>query len=80
MADAHALEAYFERNRTGYPRTSTVYSTDASYVPGRFVYPKNAVTSGQFAKRLVIPDEERSKNPNAPAEKKITDKVWWDVR
>jgi len=80
MADAHALEAFFERNRTGYPRTSTVYSTDASYVPGRFVYPKNAITNGLFAKRLIFPDSERSKNSNTPAEKLITDKVWWDVR
>ncbi len=80
MANSHALEAFFERNRTGYPRTSTVYSSDASYVPGRFVYPKNAITNGLFAKRLVFPDAERSKNSNTPEEKKITDKVWWDVR
>lgn len=80
MPNAHALEAYFERNRTGYPRTSLVYSTAATYVPGQFVYPKNAVTAGKFAKRLIFPDSERSKNSNTPAEKTITEKVWWDVR
>lgn len=80
MPNSHALEAYFERNRTGYPRTSPVYSTNAAYVPGQFVYPKNAVTAGKFAKRLILPDTERSKNSNAPAEKLITDKIWWDVR
>jgi hypothetical protein len=80
MANAHALEAFFERNRTGYPRTSPVYSTSPSYVPGQFVYPLNGVTNGLFPKRLLFPDEERSKNSNTPDEKKITDKIWWDVR
>ncbi len=80
MPTAHALEAYFEHNRTGYPRTSPVYSTDASYIPGQFVYPKNGVTTGKFAKRLILPDVERSKNSNSPAEKALTDKVWWDVK
>jgi hypothetical protein len=80
MPGSHALEAFFERNRTGYPRTSPVYSTDPAYVPGQFVYPKNGVTNGQFAKRLLFPDIERSKNPNTPAEQPITEPVWWDVR
>ena len=80
MPNSHALEAYFERNRTGYPRTSPVYSTDPAYVPGQFVYPKNAVTGGRFAKRLILPDAERSKNTNAPTEKTVTDKIWWDVK
>ena len=79
MPNSHALEAFFEKNRTGYPRTSTVYSTDGSYVPGQFVYPKNAVTGGVFATRLILPDTETSKNSNAPASKPLTEKVWWDV-
>lgn len=79
MPKSHSLEAFFERNRTGYPRTSLVYSTDPSYVPGRFVYPKNGVTNGLFPKRLIFPDIERSKNPNTPPEEPVTKKVWWDV-
>ncbi len=77
---SHALEAFFEKNRTGYPRTSPVYSTDPSYVPGQFVYAKNGVTNGLFPKRLIFPDLETSKNANAPPDKPITEKVWWDVR
>lgn len=77
---SHALEAWFERNRTGYPRISTVYSTDPSYVPGQLVYPKNGITNGQFAKRLIWPDLERSRNSNTPTEEPLTKKVWWDVR
>lgn len=80
MPKSHALEAFFERNRTGYPKTSPVYSTSSSYVPGQFVYPKNGVTNGQFAKRLIFPDIERSRNPNTPPEQPVTAKVWWDVR
>jgi hypothetical protein len=73
----HSLEAFFERNRTGYPKTSAVYSTDISYVPGEFVYSATAVTSGKFPKRLVYPNVERSRNKNTPAEVPITTPVWW---
>jgi hypothetical protein len=77
---SHSLEAWFERNRTGYPRISLVYSTDPSYIPGQLVYPANGITNGAFAKRLIWPDLERSKNSNTPPEEPLTKKVWWDVR
>jgi hypothetical protein len=80
MPDAHAIEAFFERNRTGYPRTSPVYSTSSSYVPGQIVYSKNGITNGLFPKRLIFPDLETSRNVNAPADEPLTAKVWWDVR
>lgn len=73
----HALEAFFERNRTGYPKASAVYSTSPSYIPGQFVYSPNGVTGGAFPKRLVYPDVERSRNRNTPAEVPITTPVWW---
>jgi hypothetical protein len=76
---SHALEGFFERNRTNYPKTSPVYSTDPSYVPGQFVYPKEGVTSGVFAKRLIFPELETAKNANAPADEPLTKEVWWDV-
>lgn len=76
---SHALEGFFERNRTGYPKTSPVYSTDASYVPGHVVYPKEGVTSGVFATRLIWPELETAKNSNAPADEPLTKPVWWDV-
>ena len=76
---SHALEGFFERNRTGYPKTSPVYSTDPSYVPGQFVYPKEGVTNGVFATRLIFPELETSKNSNAPPDEPLTKPVWWDV-
>jgi Starch-binding associating with outer membrane len=76
----HFIEGWFERNRTGIPRTSPVYSTDPAYVPGEFVVSKNSVlSSAQFPKRLVFPDVERSTNPNTPAEVPITTPVWWGL-
>ncbi|UKJ07691.1 SusD/RagB family nutrient-binding outer membrane lipoprotein [Solitalea lacus] len=80
MPGSHAIEAFFEKNRTGYPKTSTVYSDNAAYVPGQFVYPKEGVTQGLFAKRLVFSDRDRQRNPNVPAMVPVTTKVWWDVK
>jgi hypothetical protein len=74
---SHSLEAFFERNRTGYPKSSAVYSTDLSYIPGQLVYSKNGVTSGKFPKRLLWPDVERSRNTSTPAEVPLTTPVWW---
>ena len=75
--NSHALEGFFDQQRTGYPEISTVYSLDAGYIPGQWVYSKNGVTAGRFPKRLVYPDSERSRNSNTPPEVPITTPVWW---
>lgn len=76
----HFIEGWFERNRTGLPKSSPVYSTDPSYVPGEFVVSKNSVlAAGQYPKRLVFPDVEISTNPNTPAQVPITTPVWWGL-
>lgn len=76
----HYLEGYFERNRTGYPRTSPVYSTDPAYVPGQFVVSKNSVLgAGLFAKRLPYPNVERTGNSNTPASVPLSTPVWWSL-
>jgi len=74
---SHSLEAFFDRNRTGYPKSSPVYSTSPSYIPGQIVYTPNGVTGGKFPKRLLFPDVERSRNKNTPPEVPITTPVWW---
>ncbi|TDD96265.1 SusD/RagB family nutrient-binding outer membrane lipoprotein [Flavobacterium cellulosilyticum] len=73
----NGYEAFFEKNRTGYPKTSTVYSTSAAYIPGQFVYAKNGTTLGLFPKRIVYPLVERNANSNAPALVTLTTPVWW---
>ncbi|SDP80181.1 Starch-binding associating with outer membrane [Mucilaginibacter sp. OK268] len=77
--NSHTLEAFFDQERTGYPENSAIYSLDAGYIPGQWVYSKNGVTAGRFPKRLVYPDSERSRNTNTPAEVPITVPVWWGI-
>lgn len=77
--NSHALEGFFDQQRTGYPELSTVYSLDANYIPGQWVYSKNGVTGGRLPKRLVFPDSERSRNSSTPAEVPITTPVWWGL-
>lgn len=74
----HFIEGFFEKNRTGYPKTSAVYSNDADYVPGEFVVSANsALLAGKLPKRLVFPDVERQTNSSAPTEVPIDVPVWW---
>jgi len=77
----HGLEAFFEQNRTGYPQISPVYSKDPTYATlyaGRIVYSVNGVTgTGNFPRRFVFPDNEKSRNSNTPTEVPLTTKVWW---
>jgi hypothetical protein len=81
----HTLEGFFEQERTGYPKTSAIYSKGSNgqpnplYVPGQWVYSANGVTGGLFPKRLVFPDVERQRNNNTPTEVPITTKVWWGL-
>jgi len=76
----HFIEGWLDRNRTGLPKTSQVYSSDPSYIPGQFVVSKNStLPAGQFPKRLVFPDVEISTNPNTPAQVPITTPVWWGL-
>ncbi len=74
----HGIEAFFEKNRTGFPASSPVYSSDPSYVPGQLVVVKNSVLpTGMMPKRFVFPISETSVNKNAPAAVPITTPTWW---
>lgn len=71
-------EAFFETNRTGYPKTSPIYSTEPGYIPGHLVYSKiGSSEAGRFPKRIVYPLSERNANSNAPTIVPITVPVWW---
>ena len=74
----HGIEAFFEKNRTGFPATSPVYSDDPGYIPGQLVIVKNSVLpAGQMPKRFVFPNSETTINTNSPALVPITTPVWW---
>jgi hypothetical protein len=65
MNGTQNLEAWTEWRRTGYPDVFTVSATSS--------------IGNVFPVRILYPDSEVSRNPNTPAQKTITDKVWWDV-
>lgn len=74
----NGFEAFFETNRTGYPKTSAVYQTSGAYIAGQLVYSKSGITNGLFPKRMAYPLSERNANPNTPALVPITTKIWWN--
>jgi hypothetical protein len=77
LPGSHALEGWLERNRTGFPKSSPVYSTVPGYIPGQFVISAASAIGNIYPKRIVFPDVERSRNANTPAQVPITTPVWW---
>lgn len=77
LPGSHALEAFFEHNRTGYPVQSPVYSQSDAYIPGQWVVSKNSFIGNAYPKRFVFPEYERTRNSNTPPEVSISTKVWW---
>lgn len=77
----HALEAFFDQERTGYPKISPVYSTADAYVAGQWVYSANGVTPNKlFPKRFIFPASESDRNKNTPAQVPLTTPVWWGLK
>lgn len=72
-------EAFFEHNRTGYPKISNKPQSDPNYVPGEFTYSIEGITGGTFPKRIPYPEKESQRNSNTPAVKKLTEPVWFDA-
>jgi hypothetical protein len=76
----HGIEAFFEKNRTGFPATSSVYSNVPSYIPGQIVFAKNSVlAAGQLPQRFVYPYSESTTNTNTPSLVPISVPVWWGL-
>jgi len=85
MAGAQGLEAFFERNRTGYPAANIVDGEwvdygSAGWEPGKTTYPIEGVSENErLPRRLLFTDYERTRNPNTPNQMPFTTPVWWDV-
>ena len=73
----NGAEAFFEHNRTGFPRESSVTQQDEAYVSGQFAFSVNGVTGGIFPQRLLYPNTETARNINASAVLPITTPIWW---
>jgi hypothetical protein len=81
LAGIEGLEAFFERNRLGYPEFINGGYEAPEYERGDLVYPIGGVTGvGNYPKRLLFPETERNRNPNTPSQVPITTKVWWDKK
>lgn len=89
FTNRQGVEAFFEHNRTGYPRVNELNPEDegffdegtpVGYTPGYFTESiESVLPRGEFPKRLLFPASEKSKNPNTPATEEINVPVWWDV-
>ncbi|WP_343616233.1 SusD/RagB family nutrient-binding outer membrane lipoprotein [Flavobacterium sp.] len=77
----NGFEAFFEKNRTDYPKTSPVAQNVSSYVGGQFAFsasPDVVVSYGTFPKRIPYPLSERSYNSNTPKLLDASVKIWWN--
>ncbi len=79
-------EAFFETNRTGYPKVSSITAWDKSagtyntaYEGGELTYSLEGLTGNSFPTRLIYPQDEVNVNANFPGQTSVTDKVWWDA-
>jgi hypothetical protein len=85
FAGSQSLEAFFETNRTGYPKVSTIPAWvdgnyNENYIPGLLTYSLEGTTSGLFPKRLLYPQDEVNTNSSFPGQTEVTQKVWWDKK
>ncbi|MCU7552386.1 SusD/RagB family nutrient-binding outer membrane lipoprotein [Chitinophagaceae bacterium LB-8] len=65
MSGTQNLEAWTEWRRTGYPNF--------------FEISVSSNIGNKFPTRILYPDSEVTRNANTPAQKTVSDKVWWDV-
>lgn len=79
LAGIQSLETFFEHNRTGYPKESSVLPDNEDYIPGEWTISRNNVTSGRYPRRLIFPESEVSGNPKTPVAKAVWESVWWDI-
>ncbi len=86
LANIGGWETFFEHNRTGYPRESSVKPADdafnSQYVKGQWI---PSVTGAlpppnYFPRRLIYTSSEQSKNQYTPTVEPLSARVWWDVK
>jgi len=82
------IEAFFDHNRTGYPKELNLKFSDPAYKEGGydgkgyFIVSETSVLTPPvlYPKRLLFPDSETNSNPNTPKVKLVNEKIWWDVK
>ncbi|MDR1403117.1 MAG: SusD/RagB family nutrient-binding outer membrane lipoprotein [Tannerellaceae bacterium] len=89
-AKANTWDAFFDRNRTGFPQISRADKVRVSnittgltpgYELGALVNPGNTeLQAGQIPLHLLVPQNSSSYNPNAPEPRPLTEPLWWQVK
>ena len=80
------MEAWSEVRRTDVPVTTTmtakeVFETPDAYIAGSMIVPaRNYIVAGGLCKRVPYPSNARQLNKNTPAEKLLSDRVFWDAK
>ncbi len=86
LANIDGLEAFYEHNRTGYPKESPYKLSDEDfqnkYVKGEWTVSVTSVLAPpiEFPKRLVYSSTEQSRNPYTPKPVAINVPQWWDYQ
>ena len=80
------MEAWSEVRRTDVPETSTytarqIFEDGTIYTAGNMIVPaRNYIVAGGLCKRVPYPSNARQLNKNTPAEKLLSDRVFWDAK
>ncbi len=80
------MEAWSEVRRTDVPETSTytarqIFEDGTVYNAGNMIVPaRNYIVAGGLCKRVPYPSNARQLNKNTPAEKLLSDRVFWDAK
>lgn len=74
---AQAWDSFFDQNRTGYPKISSVDYEDEAYVPGQYVLSYNSVLEDVFPRRMLYPKTSLDYNLNTPKVVPLSEKMWW---
>ena len=80
------MEAWSEQRRTDVPAVSKATAQEVlkgseNYTPGDLIVPAvNNIQGGGLAKRVPYPSNARRFNKNTPEEKKMSVRVFWDVK
>ncbi|MBN2891957.1 MAG: SusD/RagB family nutrient-binding outer membrane lipoprotein [Bacteroidales bacterium] len=86
LANIGGFETFFEHNRTGYPRESSLSPSESNfatdYVKGSWIVSLTGVLSPpvRYPKRLIYTSNEQSKNINTPAVEPLNSPIWWDQK
>jgi hypothetical protein len=67
MNGNQGIEAWIEWRRTGYP---SFFTPSAA----------SNIGQGRYPTAFLYPSTETTRNPNNPGQRRIFDRVWWDVR